>query len=89
MPGFRQGYSPRTSLMHSVNLRCRPEIIRRGNEFATSTAPRLEKRIESHRKVGGPKVCGWASRIKLIPAVRSTRANKAEIRGVEAGRHKR
>jgi DNA helicase II / ATP-dependent DNA helicase PcrA len=61
MLGFRQRYSPATSLTLSVNRRCRPEIIRRANEFAASIAPRLEKRMEPHREAGGPEVCGWAA----------------------------
>jgi len=61
MLGFRQRYSPVTSLTLSVNRRCRPEIIRSANEFATSISPRLEKRMEPHREAGGPEVCGWAA----------------------------
>ena len=61
MLGFRERYSPATSLTLSVNRRCRPEIIRLANEFATSIAPRLEKRMEYHREAGGPEVFGWAA----------------------------
>ncbi len=61
MLGFRERYSPATSLTLSVNRRCRPEIIRLANDFATSIAPRLEKRMEHHREAGGPEVFGWAA----------------------------
>jgi DNA helicase-2/ATP-dependent DNA helicase PcrA len=61
MLGFRERYSPVTSLTLSVNRRCRPEIIRSANAFATSIAPRLEKRMEPHREAGGPEVFGWSA----------------------------
>lgn len=61
MLGFRNRYSPATSLTLSVNRRCRPEIIRSANVFARSISPRLEKQMEPHREAGGPEVCGWAA----------------------------
>ena len=61
MLGFRSRYFPATSLTLSVNRRCRPGIIRSANDFATSIAPRLNKRMEAFRESGGPEVCGWSA----------------------------
>lgn len=61
MLDFRKRYTPATTLTLSVNRRCRPKIIAAANTFALSIAPRLEKKMESHRDPSEPEVYGWSS----------------------------
>src|ERR1051325_11495482 len=61
MQEFANRYAPVTPLPLSVNRRCRPKIIATANQFATSIAPRLTKKMETHRPAGGPEVHCWAA----------------------------
>jgi DNA helicase-2/ATP-dependent DNA helicase PcrA len=61
MLDFRNRYTPATTLTLSVNRRCRPKIISVANNFALSITPRLEKKMESHRKPSELEVFGWSS----------------------------
>jgi DNA helicase-2/ATP-dependent DNA helicase PcrA len=58
---FAQRYEAVTSLPLSVNRRCRPTIIAKANEFATTITPRLPKKMEPHRPAGSCEVVAWSA----------------------------
>ncbi len=78
---FTKRYSPVTTHTLSVNRRCRPKIITAANQFATSIAPRLSKKMEPYRQNGGPEVHGWASETDESEA-KTIAATIERLRGV-------
>ena len=47
----------------SVNRRSRPKIIEAANAFAKKIAPRIPKKMISHRPSGGPEICCWSAEV--------------------------